>query len=271
MANRELAFSSDSVPDRGANLVDGETMIEVRNLSKVFGHERVVDEISFRLRPGRIVAVLGLNGAGKSTLMKMLAGFIQPTSGTGVVAGIDINRDPVRLRSAVGYLPESVVLYGGITAREYLDLFEKLRQESCPGILEEKRHLVNAFKMENALDKRIADLSKGMARKLLTIIAFMGEPSVLLLDEPLDGLDVAAQDILYTELRCAKHRGATVVFSSHAVESAESVADEIMILHFGKLLLFNKNDLCLRGENSKDLRSVFWETIESFAGRGESE
>jgi len=184
--------------------------------------------------------LLGPNGAGKSTTLKMLATLLKPTAGNARVGGFDLIRQANDVRRTIGYVPEGAELYEVLTGHEFLDLVRDLHRLS-PKLADERRApLARAFDLEVDLFRRIGEYSKGMKQKLLLIAALQHEPKVLLLDEPLDGLDVAAQEFLKTLLRERARRGSAVIYSSHILEVVERVCDRIAILHHGRLAALGK-------------------------------
>lgn len=210
-------------------------MIEIKNLSKSFGALRAVDGISFDVEQGEVLGFLGPNGAGKSTTMKMLTGFLTPSSGTAVVCGSDVSTDPIAAKSKLGYLPEGAPAYPDMTPAAFLDFIADIR-----GIAREKkeariREVVHQVHLEGVLHQRIETLSKGFKRRVGLAQAILHDPQVLVLDEPTDGLDPNQKHEVRTLIRrMAKDKA--IVLSTHILEEVEAVCTRAIIIARGKIL-----------------------------------
>jgi ABC-2 type transport system ATP-binding protein len=208
-------------------------MIEVQNLTKKYGSATAVDNISFTARPGQVTGFLGPNGAGKTTTMRILTGFLPPTSGKAKVAGFDVFEQSMEVRKRVGYLPENVPLYRDMSAIGYLKYIGEIR-----GL--DRRHeraeiALEQVKMLGRANSRIRTLSKGMRQRVGLAATLLHDPEVLILDEPTIGLD----PIQVLELRdlvreLGKHH--TVLFSTHILSEAEQVCDSVVIIHQGQIV-----------------------------------
>ncbi len=210
-------------------------MIEVTNLTKKYGNHMAVDGLSFRLERGHIYGFLGPNGAGKSTTMNMLTGYLAPTSGTVLVDGRDIQREPEEAKRKIGYLPELPPLYMDMTAEEYLRFAAELKKVSAG---ERARQVEDAMEMTRIADMRgrlIKNLSKGYRQRVGLAQAVLGNPQVLILDEPSVGLD-PKQIIEIRDLICKLGETHTSILSSHILSEVDAVCDHIMIISHGKLV-----------------------------------
>ncbi|HLV34085.1 MAG TPA: ABC transporter ATP-binding protein [Spirillospora sp.] len=208
-------------------------MIEVSNLTKVFGTHLAVDSISFEARPGEVVGILGPNGAGKTTTMRMLTGFMPPTSGEAKVAGFDIFRDSLEVRRHVGYLPETVPVYPDMTVYGYIKFWAELR-----GMRRARRRVEEVIEQVGLQDRRrslIRNLSKGMRQRLGLAQAIVHNPDVIILDEPTIGID-PQQVIEVRESVRALGENHTVLFSTHILSEAEQVCDRVLIIHQGRIV-----------------------------------
>jgi ABC-2 type transport system ATP-binding protein len=165
----------------------------------------------------------------------MLATLLKPTAGTARVGGFDLRRQANQVRRTIGYVPEGAELYEVLTGEEFLDLVRDLHRLPPDLARQRRAPLTQAFELQGDLFRRIGEYSKGMKQKLLLIAALQHQPRVLLLDEPLDGLDVAAQEFLKSLLRERARAGSAIVYSSHILEVVERVCDRIAILHRGRL------------------------------------
>ncbi|MBC7810459.1 MAG: ABC transporter ATP-binding protein [Burkholderiales bacterium] len=208
-------------------------MIEVRNLSKRYGNHLAVDDVSFDAQAGEIVGILGPNGAGKTTIMRILTGFMPPTSGTAKVAGFDVMEDSLEVRKRVGYLPERVPLYPDMTVREYVTYWAKLR--GVKGAKEQVSAVIERVQLTDRRDSLIRNLSKGMRQRLGLAQALVHNPQVVILDEPTIGID--PQQVI--EVRDSVRQlgqGHTVLFSTHILSEAEQVCDRVVIINNGRVI-----------------------------------
>ena len=188
-------------------------------------------DVSLSVLPGEVYGFLGANGAGKSTTIRTLLNFLQPTSGSAMIAGYDIVSEAVMVKRHVGYLAGEVELYGKATGKQFLDYMNALQPVKR---LEFKKELVARF--EVTLDQPIATLSKGNRQKLGIVQAFMHEPDVLILDEPTSGLDPLMQEEFFRLIRQTKNRGAAVFLSSHNLSETQRMCDRVGIIKHGKLI-----------------------------------
>lgn len=208
-------------------------MIEVEHLYKVYGEFAAVRDISFTAEPGQVTGFLGPNGAGKTTTMRILTGFMPPTSGVAKVAGFDVFQRSLEVRKRVGYLPENVPLYRDMTARNYLMYIGEIR-----GIKNNKTRadeLLARVGLSDRANSRIRTLSKGMKQRVGLAQALMHNPQVLILDEPTIGLD-PLQVLELRQLVADLGRDHTVLFSTHILSEAEQVCDKVVIINAGEIL-----------------------------------
>ena len=215
-------------------------MIEATLLTKVFhdkkrGEIRGADGVSFRVEPGRIYGLLGANGAGKTTTLRMVATLLKPTSGTAVVAGYDVVREPDKVRANVGFLAASTALYGRLTAREIITYFGRLNGLDEPSLRARVRRLADELDMNDFLDRRCEKLSTGMKQKTSIARTLVHDPQVMLFDEPTLGLDVMTARSIVQFVRDCRSRGKTVIYSTHVMSEAEKLCDVIGIIHGGAL------------------------------------
>jgi ABC-2 type transport system ATP-binding protein len=213
-----------------------ETLIELENLSRAYGGRPAVRGISLSIPAGEVLGLLGPNGAGKSTTLKMLATLLRPTGGRARVAGHDLATEPNEVRKVIGYVPEGAELYESLSGAEFLDLVRDLHRTPLEAAAARREHLAEAFALERDLGRPMGEYSKGMKQKILLIAALQHDPEVLLLDEPLDGLDVPAQQILKELIAEQAAQGGCVVYSSHILEVVEKVCDRVAIVHQGRLV-----------------------------------
>jgi ABC-2 type transport system ATP-binding protein len=210
-------------------------MIETRQLTKRYGDFTAVDAISFRVEPGQVLGFLGPNGAGKSTTMKMLAGFLAPTSGSAVVAGFDVQAQPLEARRALGYLPEGAPSYGEMAVREFLAFIADVR--GLAGDARDARldDAVARLHLERVLEQPIDTLSKGFKRRVGLAAAILHDPRVLILDEPTDGLDPNQKQEVRTLIN-SMARDKTIIISTHLLEEVHAVCSRAIIIAAGRVL-----------------------------------
>jgi sodium transport system ATP-binding protein len=215
-------------------------MIEARLLTKIFrdrkkGEIRAADRVSFRVQPGTIYGLLGANGAGKTTTLRLLATLLKPTSGTAIVAGHDVAREPDKVRANVGFLATSTALYGRLTAREMIAYFGRLNGLDGPALRDRIRSLADGLEMHDFLDRRCEKLSTGMKQKTSIARTIIHDPQVMIFDEPTLGLDVMAARAIVRFVRDCRGRGKTVIYSTHMMSEAQKLCDVIGIIHAGAL------------------------------------
>ncbi|MPZ17505.1 MAG: ATP-binding cassette domain-containing protein [Luteitalea sp.] len=209
-------------------------MIEVHDLTHRYGQLLALDGLSFRADPGEILGLLGPNGAGKSTTVRILTGMMKPTAGQARVAGFDVLAEPLAVKQRVGYVPESGALYEALTPDEYLSFVALLYHLEDRVATVRANELVQLFDLADVRAKRMVELSKGMKQKVLIAAALIHAPDVLVLDEPLTGLDANAALVVKQLLRGLAAQGRTVLFCSHILDVVERVCSRILILDKGR-------------------------------------
>ena len=208
-------------------------MIQVEGLTKVFGFRRAIDNISFHSEKGEILGFLGPNGAGKTTTMRILCGYMPPTSGKASVAGFDVVDESLEVRRRVGYLPETVPLYPDMSVFEYLKFMADLRH--LPEAEDRVDDVLEIVHMEARADGYISNLSKGMRQRIGLAQALLHEPEVLILDEPTIGLDPAQiRDVRSLIQEIGTER--TVLLSTHILSEAQQVCDRVLIINNGRIV-----------------------------------
>jgi len=210
-----------------------EPMIEVEGLTKFYGAFPAIEELSFNARPGEIVGFLGPNGAGKTTTMRILAGYMPPTSGTARVAGFDVVDQSLDVRRRVGYLPETVPLYPEMSVFEYLTFMGSLRR--VPELEDRVDEVLEQVDMTERSESYIGNLSKGLRQRVGLAQALLHKPEVLILDEPTIGLD-PAQIIEVRRIIQELGRDRTVLLSTHILPEAQQVCGRVLIINRGKIV-----------------------------------
>ena len=210
-------------------------MIETRQLTKRYGDLTAVDDISFKVEPGQVLGFLGPNGAGKSTTMKMIAGFLAPTSGSASVCGHDVTEQPMQAKRVVGYLPEGAPSYGEMTPREFLAFIADMRGLSGKHRTQRLDDVVERLHLNGVLDQPIETLSKGFKRRVGLAQAIVHDPAVLILDEPTDGLDPNQKHEVRSLIN-AMAKDKTIVVSTHILEEVHAVCTRAIIIAQGRVL-----------------------------------
>ena len=210
--------------------------VAAEHLTKFYGPVLGLNDLTMRVGPGEIRGLLGQNGSGKSTLLKSLIGLIRPTAGSVRVLGLDVQNAPMDVRRAVGYVPESPRLYEFLTASEYLDFIADVRGLGYGEKKERIGRLIEALDLEGKQGETISGYSQGMKQKVAIMGAILHRPKVLLLDEPLNGLDQKSARVVKELVHGLAKEGVTTVFSTHILEIAEAICDRLTILQNGRVL-----------------------------------
>jgi ABC-2 type transport system ATP-binding protein len=210
--------------------------IEVQDLVFRYHLKEALHSISFCIESGEVVGLLGPNGAGKSTTLKILTGILSPGEGRVRVQGFSLPEQSLEAKRVIGYVPESASLYESLTAQEYLELIGRLREIEERALKQKILTLLEIFDIAKQRFDRLATFSKGMRQKVLIVAALLHDPPVLLLDEPLTGLDVNSSLVMKDLLSALSREGKTVLYSSHVLDVVERVCNRVLIMHQGKLI-----------------------------------
>jgi ABC-2 type transport system ATP-binding protein len=211
--------------------------IEIKGLTKIYGEQKAIDNLSFKVGQGEIVGFLGPNGAGKSTTMKIITGYLQQDAGEAIVTRIDVRQDPIAAKKKIGYLPESNALYYDMYVREYLGFIAEVH--GLPDRRTAIENVITTTGLTPESNKKIGQLSKGYKQRVGLAAALIHDPEVLVLDEPTSGLD-PNQIIEIREVIRKQGKNKTVLFSSHILQEVEAICDRVIIINKGKLVA---NDL----------------------------
>ena len=239
-------------------------MIEIKNLIKTFNDKSVVDSISLEIPAGKINGFLGPNGAGKTTTIKMITGILKPDSGQVLINDIDIWKNPLEAKKQIAYVPDEPIFYEHMMGIQYLNFIANIFELPIDVRKEAITHFSTLFELVEPLNEQIAKYSHGMKQKLSLIAAFIHSPKVIVLDEPMVGLDAKVAKILKTALREYVENGNTVFYSTHVMDMAERFCDNFSILNKGELV-FNGTFEELRqqvGEKESSLEDLFLELTE---------
>lgn len=232
-------------------------MIEVENLSRTFGDRAVLKSISFRAVRGEIFGLLGSNGAGKTTTNRILCGLLRPTSGRARVMGNDVVENPMAARTAVGYLPEAPNLYERLTGGEFLRFAGKLRGLVGNRLERRVMELARVMDLHDALDVQIGAYSRGMKQKTAFAAALVSDPPVLVLDEPMAGLDARYARLFRRWLPEMARNGKTILLTTHGIHVAEALCARVAVLHAGAIKATGTPEELVERTSSKDLEEAF--------------
>ena len=232
---------------------------EITSLVKNFGNVKAINDLTLSVEEGQVFGLLGPNGSGKSTLMKIMIGLIRPTSGSVQIFGKNPQSDPTEVRKMVGYVPESPRLYDFLTAREYLDFVGDLYGVPPEEKGERIEQFLEAFELKGREDEMLGGFSQGMKQKVIITSALIHRPKLLIMDEPLNGLDPRSAKIVKDLLHKLAGEGVTTIFSTHILEIAQAICDRVAIMYKGALLSEgNVNDLKkMAGMQGSSLEDVF--------------
>lgn len=233
-----------------------EPIITIRSLSKQYGEKTVLNNINLDVYPGQIIGYIGPNGAGKSTTVKILTGVIQDYEGEITVAGNELADNLIDIKKKIGYIPELTELYDLLTPREYLSFIGKLYHLEDEVIESRGIKMLNTFGLGDNVDQRMDSFSKGMRQKVLITSGLMHNPSIVILDEPLSGLDANAVIMVKELLQVLKQEGKTIFYCSHMMDVVEKVSDRIVLIDKGAIVADGTIEE-LRKDGSDSLERIF--------------
>ncbi len=250
--------------------------VELKNVTKRYNEIVAVNNLNLNIKQGEIFGLLGPNGSGKSTTLKMLMGLVQPTAGSVNVLGLDVLKNPVEVKRLVGYVPESPNIYEFLTGIEYLDFIGDIYGMQASEKKQRITEYLKALQLEGREGDMINSYSDGMKKKITLISAFLHKPKLLILDEPLNALDPRSARIVKDFLAELKTQGVTTIMSTHVLEIAQALCDNIAIMYQGNLLALGNmqelqqkaslpgsglEDIFLKLTGTEDLKAVVEELI----------
>jgi ABC-2 type transport system ATP-binding protein len=232
-------------------------VVQFANVVFCYDVAEVLHEVSFTLRQGEIVGLLGPNGAGKTTTIKIIAGILAPSAGTVSVTGLPLPERAVDVKQRIGYVPEAAVLFEYLSGQEFLELSGRLHEvEEC--MLQARiGSILETFNLTSDRVSRLDTYSKGMRQKILLAAALLHNPDLILLDEPLSGLDVNAAIMIKDLIAALAAEGKTIVYSSHVLDVVEKVCDRVLIIDRGKLIADDSAENLRATTNQATLEGVF--------------
>jgi ABC-2 type transport system ATP-binding protein len=230
-------------------------MIDLHCIEKYYGSVPAVLDLCLHAGPGQIVGMVGPNGAGKSTVLKILAGIIPPTSGRATIAGFDIAAAPLEAKSRLGYVPETPQLYDSLTASAFLDLIGALHHIDPSASRQRADYLLDLFEVGRR--QRVGELSKGTRQKVVIAAALLHSPTVLVLDEPFDGLDPSMAALVKNILKELAQEGATILFSTHLLHVVQELCHRVCLIDKGRKIADGTIEGACASTSSRDLDEVF--------------
>lgn len=217
-------------------------MIELRNVTKKFGSFTAVDNISFVVPPGEFFGFLGPNGAGKTTTIKMMAGLFAPTDGQILISGYDVVKEPIQAKSYTSYVPDQPFLYDKLTGREFLYFIGGLYKMEKSAIAAKIAEVIDHFEIGDWVDKRTEDYSQGMRQRVTIAAALVHQPRVLIIDEPMVGLDPRSAKIVRETLKMMARQGVSVFMSTHSLPTAEELCDRVAFIKDGRIVFMGTQE-----------------------------
>jgi ABC-2 type transport system ATP-binding protein len=234
-------------------------MIEIKNLTKEYGSFRAVNDLSFTVHPGEIFGFLGVNGAGKTTTIRMLTGILQPTSGSITIDGVKMSDNPIHVKGITGYIPDRPYLYNKLTGYEFLHFCADLYNVDRSVTDQRIDALLREYMLLDWANELVESYSHGMKQRLATCAALVHDPKVLIIDEPMVGLDPRGARKLKDSLKKYAEDGKTILLSTHSLPVAEEIADRLAIIHRGTLVAIGtvKEIMSSAAEISHNLEALF--------------
>jgi ABC-2 type transport system ATP-binding protein len=237
-------------------------MLEIRNLTKRYRNIAVVNDVSFTIGRAQVTGYLGPNGSGKSTTVKIITGLIEPSAGQVLLEGRDIRQDMVEFKRRLGYVPEEAILYSYMTGLEYLQLMGGLRG-IAPGIVDRRANdLLELFSLRPHRHAPISAYSKGMKQRVLIAAALLHDPDILILDEPLTGIDVTSAHLFRHLLVELARKGKTILYISHVLEVVEKVCERVVIIYKGRIMAADSVERLRDLMDAPSLEGIFAQLVE---------
>lgn len=240
------------------------TLLKIQNLKKHYGNKEAVKGLNLEVQAGELFILLGPNGAGKTTTLKMLVGLLRPSEGSIEIGGYDLQKDPTQAKKLLSFVPDIPYTYEKLTPRELLQFVGRLYGMPAAKIEERARDLLSFFELADVDDVLMEEFSHGMKQKAVLSAALLHEPKILILDEPMVGLDPISIKSFKDHLKKMTRLGTTVIFSTHTLPLAEELADRVAILHKGELVaLGTLKELHQKYASQSNLEAMFLKLVET--------
>jgi ABC-2 type transport system ATP-binding protein len=237
-----------------------ESVVEIKNLTRKFGNFTAVDRLTLEVKRGEIFGFLGANGAGKTTAIRMLCGLLQPTSGSGQVAGLNIISQSEKIKKAIGYMSQKFALYQDLTTRENLDFYGHLYSLSKAAIIKRIDELTKRLSLEPFINRLSGTLPMGWRQRLALAVAVIHRPEIVFLDEPTAGVDPAFRRTFWSLLYEMTEEGTTIFVTTHYMDEAE-YCGRISIMHDGRLVVVGSPAQLVKTHRADNLEDVFIDLI----------
>lgn len=232
-------------------------IISLKNIYKNFGSKAVLKNINLDIYPGQVIGYIGPNGAGKSTTVKILCGLISDFQGEAIIKGYDVKKNPVEVKSVIGYVPELAELYDVLTPNEFLNIMGELYNMPS-NIIEDRMHtMLAAFGLEGNIHQRMDTFSKGMKQKVLITSGLIHNPDIIILDEPLSGLDANSVIIIKDLISKLAKDGKTIFYCSHMMDVVEKVSDKIVLINEGTVIANGTFEELQQQQGNNSLENIF--------------
>jgi len=232
-------------------------IVEINNLKKSFGSNQVLHGINLKIEPGQIIGYIGPNGAGKSTTIKIICGLISDFEGEVLISGKDLRTETLEIKRLIGYIPENAAMYESLTPMEFMEFIGEMRNLNRQTTHEKAKALMNIFEMKPHINQRISTFSKGMRQKVMICSSLLHNPNLILMDEPLSGLDANSVIMVKEMLLHLAKEGRTIFYSSHLMDVVEKISDRIILIDQGKVIADGPFDDLKKLSDDKDLEKLF--------------
>lgn len=234
-----------------------EPIICLHNLNKYFGSKHVLRNVNIEINPGQVIGYIGPNGAGKSTTVKILTGLLSDYSGDVIVKGINIRQNPLAVKSLIGFVPEIAELYDVLTPNEFLSMMGALYGLTQDVVTERSERMLDAFGLAGNMDQRMDTFSKGMKQKVLITSGLLHNPEIIILDEPLSGLDANSVIIVKELIDKLAKNGKTIFYCSHMMDIVEKVSDRIILINEGSVVADGTFEDLRKLQDKDSLEAIF--------------
>ncbi len=239
-------------------------MIEIKKVTKTYNNKiKAIRDLSLDIPDGKIIGFIGLNGAGKTTLIKMMTGILKPDKGSIIINGLDIAEKPIEVKQDIGYITDNPDMFLRLTGIEFINFISDIYNIDEKTRKERISYLTKEFELTDILDKPMQGYSHGMKQKMMVVAALVHSPKVWILDEPMVGLDPRSAIVLKKMMKEHAKNGNTVFFSTHVLEVAEKLCDEIAIIDEGKIIYYGTLDNLSKKYKKKNFEELFLEVLKN--------
>ena len=239
-------------------------MIEIKKVTKTYNNKvKAIRDLSLDIPNGKIIGFIGLNGAGKTTLIKMMTGILKPDKGSIIINGLDIAKNPLEVKQDIGYITDNPDMFLRLTGIEFINFISDIYNIDEKTRKERISYLTKEFELTEILDKPMQGYSHGMKQKMMVVAALVHSPKVWILDEPMVGLDPRSAVVLKKMMKEHAKNGNTVFFSTHVLEVAEKLCDEIAIIDEGKIVYYGTLDDLKKKYKKSNFEELFLEVLKN--------